>query len=588
MTPKNEQDHSILKEIENGTFREYYLIYNRKSTDELENQKNSIKYQKTENTKFALRQHLQVANISLEGFCSNGVISEKHSAFKEDTDLILGDNGLVQYRIERPKFYKLIQLLNKGYFKGVVVLCWDRISRNKGDETVIRKLMKSGIDFRFVLATYDKTSSGALHMDIDGMFAEHHSRVTSEKVSLNIRNQRAKGICTYKAPVGYLNLGKMDDKPFDPERAHLIKRFFELYATGDWTLADLAKWAIEQGFTMPPVRRRRTLEEKLSEEEDDLQTQIVPIKRLPTYTGIHKILTNPFYTGKILGNDGCYVVSHSHQALISEDLFNKVQIALLKKKISIHYTENLVQPLRGMIRCGNCSRLYTPYEKKGIIYFGARCSPGCNNRQKSFNINFITTKIGEYIHTLSFTEAELSEINTRANTDIAVLEMNRLNEIERYDRQKKKIREDLAYLRTNKLSLLKTGVYAPESYIEEEDNLTVQLTKLQEIESISDESMHETIKEVMKLSELLKTVSLQYDFANWYEKEDIIKLIFSELSFSENELKYKCKDGFKPLESRLVLLCDPTTWLSDTHSYQDSLKQSIEVLHKYYNTHPPP
>src|SRR5258706_1168988 len=422
MIPHNPKNHNIFKEIESGKFREYYLVYNRKSTDEPENQKNSIKYQKAENTRFAYRQHLSIADITIDGFCSDGIISEKHSAFKEDTDLILGNNGLVQYRIDRPKFYKLIQFLNKGCFKGVIVLCWDRISRNKGDETVIRKLIKSGIDFRFVLATYDKTSSGALHMDIDGMFAEHHSRVTSEKVTLNIRNQREKGICTYKAPVGYLNLGNMDDKPFDPERAELIKKLFELYATGDWTLADLTKWSIEQGFTMPPVRRRRTLEEKLAEEEDDVQIQIEPITRVPIYTGIQKILTNPFYTGKVLGNDGVYVRSKSHEALISEELFEKVQIALQKKKISVHYIERLDQPLRGMFRCGVCRRVYTPYKKKGIVYYGSRCSANCTNSLKSFNFDFITSKIGERIQNLSFTESELIDINSRANTDIAILE----------------------------------------------------------------------------------------------------------------------------------------------------------------------
>ena len=333
MKSQNPPKPNILKEIESGRYRNCYLVYNRKSTDEPENQKNSIKYQKLENTRFALREQLSIAPISIDGFCSSGIISEKHSAFKEDIELILGDNGLVQYRIERPKFYKLIQLLNKGYFKGVLVLCWDRISRNKGDETIIRKLMKSGIDFRFVLATYDKTSSGALHMDIDGMFAEHHSRVTSEKVTLTIRNQREKGICTYKAPVGYLNLGRMDDKPFDLERAPIIKSFFEFYATGNWTLADLSKWAIEQGFTMPPARRRRTLDEKLAEEEDDIQIQIAPITRLPTFTSIQKILTNPFYAGKVLGNNSIYVRSRSHQALISQELFDKVQKELQNKKI---------------------------------------------------------------------------------------------------------------------------------------------------------------------------------------------------------------------------------------------------------------
>ena len=77
-----------------------------------------------------------------------------------------------------------------------MVLSWDRISRNKGDDTIIRKLMRRGIDVRFAYATYDDTSAGALHMDIDGMFAQHHSRVTSEKVTMSTRNSRTKGICT--------------------------------------------------------------------------------------------------------------------------------------------------------------------------------------------------------------------------------------------------------------------------------------------------------------------------------------------------------------------------------------------------------
>src|SRR6185312_1332606 len=157
-------EKDIIKEIESGIWKNYYLVYNRKSTDEPENQKNSIAYQKSENTRFAFKQNLPIAKLNIEGFCTDGIISEKHSAFKEDTDMNFGDNGLVQYRIDRPKFYKLIQFLNHGYFKGVIILCWDRISRNKGDETVVRKLLKSGIDFKFVLATYDKTSSGALHM----------------------------------------------------------------------------------------------------------------------------------------------------------------------------------------------------------------------------------------------------------------------------------------------------------------------------------------------------------------------------------------------------------------------------------------
>ena len=139
-------------------------------------------------------------------------------------------------------------------------------------------------------------------------------------------------------------------------------------ATGDWGLADLARWAIEQGFTMPPVRRRRTMEEILAEEEDDVRVQIEAVSRLPTTTNIHKILTNPFYKGMALGNDRARVLSSSHQALVPEALFNGVQQQLRKRNQSFHYADVLDYPLRGLVRCAKCRRVFTPYIQKEILY----------------------------------------------------------------------------------------------------------------------------------------------------------------------------------------------------------------------------
>jgi hypothetical protein len=329
----------------------------------------------------------------------------------------------------------------------------------------------------------------------------------------------------------------MDDKPFDTQRAPIVKKLFEQYATGRFTLAELATWAKEQGFTMPPSRRRKTIQEKLSEEDDDFEVDIQPIARIPGYTAIHKILTNPFYTGKIIGNNGQYVASNSHKALISEELFKKVQAELKRRKVSVRYVQRIVHPLRGKIRCDICHRVYTPYLKKGILYFGARCLPECMNSHKSFNSPFIAKKIGELIQHLTFTNEELIEINARANTDIALLELRRVNELESIERQKKKLREDLGYIRANKLNLLKTGVYTPEGLLEEENKLHSELQKLQASEYISDAAMHEATKEVIKLSELLKNLYVQYEFATIAEKEEIISLLFSELSFRGKELK---------------------------------------------------
>lgn len=551
-TPKSDAD--ILKDIQSGKYRELYLTYNRKSTDEAESQKNSIDFQKKENLRFARQEGLQIADITIEGFCANGVIAERHSGFKEGDDLFISEDGLVQFRIDRPKFQRLVQLVNQGYIKGIICLCWDRISRNKGDDTVVRKLMKKGADIRFVHAQYEDSSSGELHMDIDGMFSQHHSRVTSEKVRLSTKNSRSQGKCTYRAPIGYLNEGNMDSKPLDPERAPIIKELFELYASGGWSISDLQRHAIKQGLTTQPMRRKRTREEMLS--DDDLMPEKIARPILKSHIGM--ILRNQFYVGKVIGPNGKYIDSISHEALVTDDVFNQVQEMLSKKQTSVHYTEKLDHPLRGIVRCAYCERVYTPYTKKGIQYFNARCIDGCENTMKNCNFTYVAEKIKGLISGLHFTEAELEEFDSRAGTDIALLEHRRDKEIDSMERQKKTLREELAYLRANRLPLLKSGAYTPEGIVQELNTLQEKYDALHEEEAISEEAMREVVKEVITLSELIRNVVPIYDYANPHEKEKIIRVIFSELSISQDTLKYKLKKGFETFDKQLDVLCGPT------------------------------
>jgi site-specific DNA recombinase len=581
MIQKNIQPNTSIKEIERMTYANAYLIYNRKSTDEPENQKNSIHFQKAENLRFAHNQKLSIAKVTIDGFCVDGIISEKHSAFKEDAEITIGKNGLVQYKIDRPKFHQLIHYVNKGYFKGVIMLCWDRISRNKADEVVIRKLLKTGADFRFVLATYDKSSAGALHMDIDGMFAEHHSRVTSEKVKLTVRNQRAKGLCTYQAPVGYLNKGTVEEKPFDPARAPIIKKMFELYATGEWSLAALATWSIENGFTLAPKRRQKTFEEKQQEEEEDRVIEIEKLERIPTYTSIHRILINPFYIGKIIGNDNSLIRSNSHLPIISEDIFYKVQQELQRKKVCVKYLKRLDHPFRGMIRCGGCQRVYTPYTQKNITYFGTRCQKECTNPNKSINVDFIANALEEIIEKIPLTEKEIAQLDDMASTGIAMTEAKRINTLTEKEAKKKKLREDLAYLRTNKINLLRTGVYTPEAMTAEEELLNKNIKQLQQEEQISDEAMGQTVDQVKKLSELLKTLTQQYIFAGYYGKEAIAQLLFSELYVSEKSLYYQYKTGINVFKNRFVSSCAQEVWLSELSQQSNNIRIAIKELEVY-------
>jgi len=164
-----------------------------------------------------------------------------------------------------------------------------------------------------------------------------------------------------------------------------------------------------------------------------------------------QILKNKFYIGLVKGSDGEWVDSISHEPLVSVKTFYQVQKLLIKKKVSVHYTEKIDYPLRGVMRCADCERIYTPYEKKGILYFYSRCMDECKNTTKNWKFADIADKIKGLIVGLHFTDDELEAMDSRAGTDIALLESRRMKEFEQIDRQKKVVREELAYLRANRL-----------------------------------------------------------------------------------------------------------------------------------------
>ena len=255
--------------------------------------------------------------------------------------------------------------------------------------------------------------------------------------------------------------------------------------------------------------------------------------------------------GKVPGNNGDYVDSKSHEGLVTPEIFNRVQSQLKKHNKSAHYIELIDYPFRKIIRCADCRRLFTPYIKKGIMYFGARCDKSCSNPIKNINLEFLTKKTSSLMEELLFTKGELDELDVSVKTDVADLDKKHIDQLEENERKKKKIREDLAYLNENKLSLLRSGAYAPEKLASEEASLNLNLKSLCEDGGASNVSMTETIKDVMKLSELLKDTIPQYSLANPKEKEQILKVIFSELTLSGTDLKFKTKNGFQSLESRL-------------------------------------
>ena len=543
------------KEQDDKPHKNEYLIYARKSTDDKLNQKNSIPHQVLEMLRYAKLNNLPIAQVTIEGFCTDGIIREKHTAYKEEAGINFDDLGNVTSKIGRPKFRKLITALVRKEYKGVIFLCWDRASRNNTDTNLIQKIFEQELsELHFVQEIFTRGESGEMMMSVNGMVAKAYSKKISVKVTATNRKMRDDGICTYRAPIGYLNTGDPRHKPFDPERAPLVRQLFEKCAEGDWSLADLAKYASDIGLTTPPARRRRSDKEIESDDEIEIEAVSRPLR----FNHVHKILTNFFFIAKVKGNDGEWVDSTSHEALIPDDLFYVVQGVLRKKKVSKHYKDKLYFAYRGLIRCGECQRVYSPYMQKGIAYYGARCVAGCKNKNRNINDGYIEETVGATMYNLNFTKEELVELDSETRGEVCTLEDKRQKRLSVIEQRKHKLRADLTFLRTNKLSLLKDSVYNGQEYLAEETKIAVELEKLRKEEEASDVSMQEVVSDVVFLSELLEDAYLYYTLANPTEKQQIITKVFSELTLFGNTFDYKCRNGFKIFETKKKLIGDST------------------------------
>jgi hypothetical protein len=149
----------------------------------------------------------------------------------------------------------------------------------------------------------------------------------------------------FLAPIGYLNAPRAMGTSLtaDPERAPLVRRAFEEYATGRFTKEQLLKHTRAGGLTN---RRGRPL----------------------TSQAIGMLLRNQLYAGIVdVPEYGVRGKRGDFEPLISEDLFYRVQSVLSGRVPSTTPQQRAHPdfPLRAFVRCESCARGLTGSWSKG-------------------------------------------------------------------------------------------------------------------------------------------------------------------------------------------------------------------------------
>jgi len=267
----------------------------------------------------------------------------------------------------------------------------DRFQRSFRESVRFDELRRDGkVELHFVsnnLVIHRNSSASELMMwDAFVMFAKAYVQQLSDNVKRSIKEKLARKEFPGYVPTGYLNIKEPSKESpgafvkkivVDENRAPFVRRAFELYATGKYSLKHLTEVLREAGFTQKGKRVR-------------IGNRMVEQKEKPiTIASLYSILSNPFYTGEFLWRDPDTgerrLYEGNYPALIDKKLFKAVQNVLKDYNTREKGFRKNRFKFQKLIRCAYCgcyltgeeySRTYKDKNAPGASQVYYHCTSG--------------------------------------------------------------------------------------------------------------------------------------------------------------------------------------------------------------------
>ena len=342
-----------------------YILYARKSTEEDDRQVLSIEAQLVELQEYAAKEKLEI----VASLCEAKTAKEPG----------------------RIKFAEMLSLLEKGKADGIIAWHPDRLARNSVDGGKIIHFVDRGLihSLKFPTFWFEATPQGLFMLNIAFGQSKYFVDNLRENVKRGLRQKIRNGVWPGWAPVGYLNNPKTRGVDIDPEKSLRVKKVFELYATGNYTLHSLANWCVEH-------KLKGNKNNKIS------------------ISSLQKILQNIFYIGlmKFKGE----VFEGIHEPIISKKLFDKVQEIMArrgkKKDIRKHHFAFL-----GLLKCSSCGCSITAEIQKSHHYYHCTKKKGPCQEKHFLREEALTEQIKSVLQKVSLSSQDTEKVLAELQKD---------------------------------------------------------------------------------------------------------------------------------------------------------------------------
>lgn len=263
-------------------------------------------------------------------------------------------------KIQRKIFHEMMAHVSKTKISTIFVETTDRLTRNFADVPVIDNWILESDDHKIHLVKENCT----LHKDskshewfmwrVKVATAEYYIRLLSENVKKGQKEKLSQGWLPAKPPLGYKTIGEKGHKihVIDEDKAPLIKRMFDLYASNRYSTKKLADVIYEEGL-------RSRGGNKVS------------------HSRVHQLLGDPFYYG--MNRWDGKITKGGHEGLITKEMFDRCQEIMHANGTPRYFKHN---PLfKNVFRCDECKGRITWEIQRGHWYGHCNHYKNCTKRE---------------------------------------------------------------------------------------------------------------------------------------------------------------------------------------------------------------
>lgn len=289
------------------------------------------------------------------------VYSEMIAANKEwEFAGLYADAGISGTRADkRPQFQKMIDDCHKGKIDMIITKSVSRFARNTVDcLDYVRSLKEIGVGIYFEEQNIDTLKSDSeLYLVIYAGFAQSESESISKNITWTRRKNFEDGKVSfmYNRMLGYRK-GEDGNPEIVPEEAGIVRRIFDMYLSGK-TTDEISEIMQAEKIVIP--------EKKLTFSK----SMIIRMLKNEKYCGdaiLQKTVTLDPISKKRKINEGeapMWLVENSHPAIITREMFNKIQEESARRKAKTPVSEKTAMTASGkyskyalseVLICGEC------------------------------------------------------------------------------------------------------------------------------------------------------------------------------------------------------------------------------------------